>query len=134
MLFLEKIDYSEKGFHFVLGYLANAKEEVIAGDLAKKLNVSTARIAVLLKKMESKGVIKKFNSNMDSRKTVVVLTDKGKIIVDEFKETMISTMMEIIHDVGFDEIENFVRISKKIKKSIEGKNSYICKNKSIDKF
>ena len=59
--FFGKIDESQKGIGFVLAYLRNSNGDVIAGDLARELNVSTARIAALLKKMEKSGYIKRYS-------------------------------------------------------------------------
>ena len=84
--------------------------------------------------MESKGVIRKYNSKDDSRKTVVVLTDKGKMVAEEFKETMISIMIMMVEDVGFDEIQNFIRISKKIKRTFEEKCFFADKSNNVDKY
>ena len=55
--FFDDVDLSQKGACFVLAYLERSSGEVIAGDLAKELRVSTARIAALLKKMEKNHLI-----------------------------------------------------------------------------
>ena len=61
--FFCKIDEIERGMNFVLIYLANTKHEVLAGELAKELNVSTARIAALLKTMEKNGFVQRYHSD-----------------------------------------------------------------------
>ena len=45
--FFNKVDATLRGYGFILGYLKKADGEVIAGDFARELNVSTARIAAL---------------------------------------------------------------------------------------
>ena len=59
---------------FVLAYLTQADGEVIAGDIARKLGVSTARVAALLKAMEKNGLVTRHASPADARRTVVEIT------------------------------------------------------------
>ena len=50
--FFNNLESTERGCGFVLNYLEQSEGEVISGDLAKSMNVSTSRIAGLLKRME----------------------------------------------------------------------------------
>ena len=50
--FLDNFSKKSQGMNSILSYLSEKQDVVTAGDLAIKLNVSTARIAVLLKKLE----------------------------------------------------------------------------------
>ena len=117
-IFLETFESSEKGINFILGYLEEAKHEVIAKDLAQDLHVSTARIATLLNKMEKKDLIKKHNSTKDARKTVIILTKKGEILTTKYKEVLINITIKMIEEVGIEDLEKFIQISKKMKQSI----------------
>lgn len=120
--FINQLNMTDRGIHFILGYLEDAKGKVIAGDLAKHLNVSTARIAVLIKKMESRSLIRTYSSPEDARKTIIEITETGKKQVDAFKEELISGMERLIEVVGVKDIEEFIRISMKIKEAIEHTN------------
>ena len=117
-IFLETFESSEKGINFILGYLEEAKHEVIAKDLAQALNVSTARIATLLNKMEKKDLIQKHNSTKDARKTVIILTKKGQHLTTQYKEVLIDITIKMIEEVGMEDLEKFIEISKKMKQSI----------------
>lgn len=117
--FINQLNMTDRGIHFILGYLEEAKGKVIAGDLAKQLNVSTARIAVLIKKMESRDLIRTYNSPEDARKTVIEITAIGKEQAEAFKEELILGMEKLIEVVGVEDIEEFIRISIKIKEAIE---------------
>ena len=77
-LFFDKLNKHEKGVDFALRYLYNSEEETNAGDLARALDVSTARVAILLDKMEKKGLIYRYSSKADARKTIIVLSKKGR--------------------------------------------------------
>lgn len=117
-IFLETFESSEKGINFILGYLEETKHEVIAKDLAQALNVSTARIATLLNKMEKKDLIQKHNSTKDARKTVIILTKKGQHLTTQYKEVLIDITIKMIEEVGMEDLEKFIEISKKMKQSI----------------
>ena len=117
--FFNKIDESQKGIGFVLVYLQEADHEVIAGDLARELNVSTARIAALLRKMEKNGFISRYHSAADARQTVVEITPSGSEYVDKMREQILMKMELLIKKVGKEDIEEFIRISQKIKEAFD---------------
>lgn len=117
--FFGKIDESQKGVGFVLVYLEEATGEVNAGDLAKKLNVSTARIAVLLKKMEKQGLITRHNSPEDARRTVIAITPKGTSHINAVKEHILEKIQLLMEKIGKEDMEEFLRISKKIKEVLD---------------
>lgn len=114
-----KIDESQKGVGFVLVYLWESDHEVIAGELAKELNVSTARIAALLRKMEKNGLIIRYRSPMDARQIVVEITEQGNAYVNQMREQILMKMELLLEKVGKEDIEEFIRISHKINKALE---------------
>lgn len=117
--FFGKIEEVQKGTGFILGYLMDAEETIVAGDLAKELNVSTARIAVLLNKLEKKGYVTRTASAEDARRTVVEITPAGRDLVNELREHILNKTMILIDQVGKQDLEEFLRISRKIKKALE---------------
>ena len=114
-----KLNESQRGIGFVLAYLREANGEVIAGDLARELGVSTARIAALLGKMEKNGLIERRRSKEDARQTVVELTAAGVDCCDKIKEQLLEKTQLLLEKVGKDDLNEFVRISQKIKKALE---------------
>lgn len=131
-IFLDKIDLTDRGIHFVLGYLIHHNEEVISSDLSNALNVSTARMAKLLNKMEAKQLIIKKHSNNDARKTVVVLTQKGIDKALLYKETLVNVTMNLIDQVGYNDLQEFVRISYKMKNAMVFDGRILEQLKKID--
>ena len=114
-----KLDEGQRGTGFVLAYLREAKGEVIAGDLARELGVSTARIAALLRKMEKNGLIERRRSAADARQTVVALTEAGTEYTDKIMEQILEKTELLLERVGKEDLEEFIRISQKIKKALE---------------
>ena len=117
--FFNKVDEIQRGVAFCLFYLRDAKEEVIAGDLAREMKVSTARVAALLKGMEKHNLVTRTASPCDARKTVVKITSFGKEYLEEQEEQLLSRVEQIIEKVGLEEVKEFIRISRKIKSSLE---------------
>ena len=75
--FFSSVEEAERGIGFILVFLYKSDGEVIAGDIAREMNVTTARVAALLKKMEKNGLITRECSLNDGRRTVVKITGKG---------------------------------------------------------
>lgn len=91
------------------------KKEVSAGDISSFLNVSTARIAVLLKNLEKKDLIKKSSSQTDKRKTIVRLTEKGKKNCRTLKKSLIEKINNFFLFLGEEDTKNFLRLTQKMK-------------------
>lgn len=103
----------------VLSYLTFDKEMASAGELSNKLNVTTARIASILNSLENKGFIKRKIDEFDKRKTLVVITSKGKELVLSTKDEIINKIVRVIKEVGIEEVKNYVLIALKIRKILE---------------
>lgn len=121
---MQRISKEENGIGFLLSYLyANSSIQITAGDLAKNLEVSTARIAVLLRKMEERGYVHKSFCESDGRKTIITITEDGKLKVKKQKEKMLDLMEKIIIDVGEEDLDYLFQILEKLNSSIE-RNCY----------
>ena len=117
--FFGKLDESQRGMSFVLFYLAEAKETVIAGDLARQMNVSTARIAALLRKMEQNGLITRKGAPDDARKTVVEITPEGSAQAEQLRQHILEKTALLIDRVGTDDLQEFIRISRRMKAALD---------------
>lgn len=118
--FFDDVDLPRKGTCFVLAYLEQSSGEVIAGDLAKELRVSTARIAALLKKMEKNGLITRHISPSDARRTVVKITPKGAAYAGQERERILSKGELLIEKVGRRDLDELIRIIWKIRAALDG--------------
>ena len=117
--FFNEIDESQRGIDLALIYLSETNDRVIAGDLARELNVSTARIATLLKKMEDRTLVKRCRSDSDARQTVVEITPQGLDRVKKIREQLIARTELLIEKVGEKDLDEFIRISHKIREALE---------------
>lgn len=102
----------------VLSYLSFDKDEATAGELSEQLNVTTARIASILNSLENKNYIKRKEDRFDKRKTLVIITEKGKELAEKTKKEITNKMIKVIQEIGCDEIQNYVKTTLKIRKII----------------
>ena len=113
--FLQRIDVSSMGIGNVLGYLCQAGHEVSAGEISDYMNVSTARVAVLLKKMSEKKLITKRSDPHDKRKVMVSITEEGKKKYCEKMQEIILYAGAIIEHFGVEKMEDFIASCKQIR-------------------
>lgn len=79
------IDDGYKGIFVILRILQASETSVVAGELSRLMNVSTARIARALNTLESKNYIRRERDETDARKVVIRLTETGEQALEERK-------------------------------------------------
>lgn len=112
--FLRRIDETGAGISAVLNLLYDTGTTLTAGNISKHLRVSTARVAVLIKKMTAKGLIEKIADEKDARVTVVRLSPYGRETAEKIRAEMFSQINRIIDRVGMDRLLDFIEISAEI--------------------
>ena len=120
----KSISKSSAGIQAILGILNEKGDCLTAGKISEYMKVSTARVAVLLKKMVAKDLVKKSNSPSDARVVVVKLTPHGKDVAAQIKKEMNEDIANMIDTVGMDRLLEFTEIFNEInsitkKKTIE---------------
>lgn len=114
-----KVEEVDRGTGFVLAFLEEADGEVFAGDLARELKVSTARIAALLNKLENKELVKRSRSAGDARRTVIKITPKGSEYTAQIKEQILERVEILLDKVGEADMKEFLRICREISKALD---------------
>ena len=104
------------GIGFAVKLLYSAEENRLsAGAISEAMGVSTARVAVLLKKMESKGLISRESDRADARVTVVCLSEAGKNLAEQMQENMLKHISYVIDRVGMEKLKQFMDLSVEVK-------------------
>ncbi len=111
----ENVAKAEMGVLAVIRYLHRTEEETNSKDISRSLGISSARMAILLKKLENRNWITKVNSPTDARAVVVCLSDKGKEELEKKKKQMEDAIGEMIDEVGVEELEKMFQNLNKIK-------------------
>lgn len=103
----------EKGIGAAIIFLFKSEQEVKSVDISTALGISSARMAVILKKLEHKNVITKSTSKSDSRAVIITLTEKGRILANTLEQNMFNTVSKIIEEIGLEEFYlTFEKINK----------------------
>lgn len=119
----EMLDEFNCGEIGVLSTLAFDQNPVTAGELSEKLNVTTARIARILNSLESKQYIKRKNDRTDRRKNFVTITKKGKELADSTKKEIMDKIVQVIQEVGYDEIQTYISIVLKVRSVLNNQDT-----------
>ncbi len=117
--FIEKMDGKSRGTFVLLKALAESEKEVHAGDISKAFKVSTARVAIILKKLVKRGFIVTTSAEKDRRKVIVSITDLGRKEVEKGNNEMIELIEFLICEVGEEDMNEFLRIFTKINKVLD---------------
>ena len=111
-----------KSQHRLIMTLSHLGNNISQRDLAERLNITPAAVAVTLKKMEKMGLVKRNVAENDNRYNQVMLTDKGKKIVKESRKIFQyadEKMFAGFSDEELDVLEGFVtRIKENLKKEV----------------
>ncbi|MGN0353997.1 MAG: MarR family winged helix-turn-helix transcriptional regulator [Muricoprocola sp.] len=105
----------QMGIGAVLQILQKSQGEVTAGQISEEMGVSTARVAVLLKKMVAKGLITKEKGVMDARVTIVRLTQSGEKIASKMRMEMWNQVENMIDRIGEERVLEFIEIANEIR-------------------
>ncbi len=115
----QKMDRSSMGIRAILKYLSRKNERATAGEISKALGVSTARVAVLLKKMVAKGLLEKKSDPADGRLVVVCLSQQGKDAAEQLRREICGLLGSLIDEIGLERMLEFAAVSNEIHEIIK---------------
>lgn len=107
-----------KGEGFVLGYL-NHNASAQPGDISQMMNASTAYVSKVLRGLEDKGMLLRQKDPDDRRKTLLVLTLKGRQAAGKMEQEVQKAIIAFLKSLGDEDASNFVRILSKIARKSE---------------
>ena len=112
--FMKKHNETNAGIGAVLNFLYDSDQPMTAGAISKFMNVSTARVAVLLRKMEARDFISRQSGKDDGRTVVVHLTAAGTETVLKLRENFYRDVGILIDTIGMERLIEYTTISKEI--------------------
>lgn len=110
----QNFDMNTMGIRAILKLLNETDEKITAGKISECMGVSTARVAVLLKKMVTKQLIEKEHDSTDGRVVIVKLSEHGKQVAEQSKKNLYTHIGEMIDKIGMDRMLEFAAISNEI--------------------
>ncbi|HCS14435.1 MAG TPA: hypothetical protein DIV56_01765 [Lachnospiraceae bacterium] len=116
--FYKHMGDTRAGIGAVLKLLYTADTSITAGMISERLDISTARVAVLLKKMVAKGLITKEKDPIDARVTIVKLTEYGRETIEHMWADVKAQMGKVIDEIGEDRLLEYIEINKEIRRIV----------------
>ncbi len=110
----QSIDSSTAGMRAILLYLCDTDRIVTAGMVSDYMHVSTARVAVLLKKMEAKGLLERGRDPKDARKVMVRLSAQGRELAARIHGHINERIEAMIDQIGMERMLEFAAIANEI--------------------
>lgn len=107
-------DEAMRGEYYALIYLSHDYRDFFPSDISDEMNISSARVAAMLNNLEKKGLVMRKKNPDDRRKTIVVITEKGKEMAKKIETDVMNHVMGILKHLGEDDAKEFVRIMGKL--------------------
>ncbi|MFD2305377.1 MarR family winged helix-turn-helix transcriptional regulator [Enterococcus termitis] len=108
-----RFEKSNQGESMVIKFLYKYGEPTSPKHLADSLNLSSARIAVVLGSLEKKGLIERNMDENDRRRINVTLTESGKKAAKHEKKQMRDKIVQIFKMMGEDDTVLFIELVAK---------------------
>ncbi len=109
-----------RGEMCILNHLYDQDAPTQPGELRAIMEASSARVAAALRTLESKGQIERFVDEKDRRKVLVNITAQGRMLVEMRRREVQDYFMQIISQLGEDDVREGLRILGRILKIAEG--------------
>ena len=113
--FLRFFEDGFQGTCLILKILRNAGQ-LTAGEIAKRLDVSTARVGAALDSLEKKGCVERLKSATDGRMVVVRLTASGRATLESREEQLLAIIGRILGKLTEEELLSLLHIIEKLVK------------------
>ena len=121
----KEVDETTKGIGAVLRLLIQAQNPISAGQVSRSLNVSSARVAVLLRKMKARNLICTERDSSDGRMIDVQITDQGRELFQQIENELREKIGFVIDTVGMDRLITYAQITLEIHTALNARNEEI---------
>lgn len=109
-----QITETTRGEWFVLHSLAAHGRAVYPRELSREMNVSTARVAALLRHMEEKQWIHRAEDPEDCRQIQVTLTPAGREALEKRRASALAAAVRLLEALGPEDAGEFLRLEHKL--------------------
>lgn len=110
----QKMSQGMRSEVLALNYLAANENRAYPKDISRALMLTTARIAAMLKSLESQGLVVRTPDPSNSRQVIVRLTEAGVATVEERRAEMVYSVAKMLEALGEDDAKAYVRIQAKL--------------------
>ena len=105
----------------VLSFISVENRELLPGQISSSLEMTGGRIAGILRSLEKKGFITRRTDELDRRRVLVSITERGSSYIKSRSETLETRLCMLVNAMGqentallIDSLSLFVKASKEI--------------------
>ncbi len=102
----------------IIMILTKYPEGIPQNDIAKQTYLAAPTVSLTLKQMETLNYIERIPSEVDSRKTIVKLTNVGYELDNQIRECFKIIEDKMIQNISKEELEHFEKILEKMKENL----------------
>ena len=103
-----KSGHVESGVLQILLENEKNKKPLSSGDICAKMQLSSGRTALTLKSLELKRLIVRRADEKDKRRTLVKLTEKGKVLAESTAKEVSAAVNKIVEKLGEKQAAEFI--------------------------
>lgn len=103
-----KSGHGESGVLQILLENEKNKKPLSSGDICAKMQLSSGRTALTLKSLELKRLIVRRADEKDKRRTLVKLTEKGKVLAESTAKEVSAAVNKIVEKLGEKQAAEFI--------------------------
>ncbi|MBO5715342.1 MAG: MarR family transcriptional regulator, partial [Clostridia bacterium] len=112
--------------HHLLMYIAKEKEIPSQKQIAEKFGITSAAVARSLKSLEAEGYIQRSNVEDDNRFKRIIITDKGREIIEKSHQLFEEIDNSMYEDFSEEDILKFNEYLDKMQSKLIEKNEENC--------
>ncbi|MCF2648297.1 MarR family winged helix-turn-helix transcriptional regulator [Niallia circulans] len=104
-------------------FMIQNKGEIRTSEISEHFGVTSGAATGIADKLENLGLIERNRSKIDRRVVTLVLSEKGKKLVQSKKKEHVELYQYILHDFSEEELLNTIRMLNKISDRIDSYNN-----------
>ncbi len=104
-------------------FMIQNKGEIRTREISEHFGVTSGAATGIADKLENLGLIERNRSKIDRRVVTLVLSEKGKKLVQSKKREHVELYQYILHDFSEEELLNTIRMLNKISDRIDSYNN-----------
>ena len=110
----QNIGEALRGENFILNFIACCEDVVLPGEISHEMDVSSARIAAALNRLEDKNLITRQIDKNDRRRILVRITPEGRELADKNQREVLEAAAKLLSRLDEHDAREYVRITGKL--------------------
>ena len=107
-------------YRFIFMVLSQNKDGLTQSEICNLVHLKKSSVSELLQQMENEELIIREKSNLDNRKTIVKLTNKGKSLDNKIKSVFKKYELIMSSSLSDKEKENLISYIDRLKNALKG--------------